>query len=185
MSRLFPVYLLSRQKVHHAVFQLAISCCQLTGRNISRFALAIYSSAGDSTNFVHFVLLPIQRGCCVCILYITLAAFLATFLARLVTTLLTTLKPEARKSNARKKARLDTVQPDESSDTNPPPNCVIQPCQGSARVASGVASVFPLEAASSRSGAALHGGPLRGPGRHREQSEHSSRHSSQHSSQDS
>ena len=71
VSRLFPVYLLSRQKVHHAVFQLAISCCQLTGRNISRFALAIYSSAGDSTNFVHFVLLPIQRGCCVCILYIS------------------------------------------------------------------------------------------------------------------
>ena len=71
VSRLFPVYLLSRQKVHHAVFQLAISCCQLTGRNISRFALAIYSSAGDSTNCVHFVMLPIQRGCCVCILYIS------------------------------------------------------------------------------------------------------------------
>ena len=105
VSRLFPVYLLSRQKVHHAVFQLAISCCQPTGRNISRFAWAIYSSAGDSTNFVHFVLLPIQRGCCVCILYITLAAFLATFLARLVTTLLTTLRPQARKSNARKKCR--------------------------------------------------------------------------------
>ena len=32
-----------------------------------------------------------------------LATFLATFLARLLTTLLTTLKPEARKSNPRKK----------------------------------------------------------------------------------